>query len=248
MTESKKRVAIVTGGGSGIGAASAERLAADGNRVLVIDVNAEGAAGVAESIRAAGGEADTSIFDVRDAAGWEAAARFCREQWGRIDVLFNNAGIFRDARAIKMTEEEWDDVVDISLKAAWLGARAVMPTMIEQEYGRLIATSSTSHLGNFGQANYSAAKGGLISLARTLALEGARSNITSNVIAPGSINTPLMLSMDEKFVEMFREACPMKRLGEPEEAAAVVSFLASPECSYVTGQLIHVCGGASIGA
>jgi NAD(P)-dependent dehydrogenase (short-subunit alcohol dehydrogenase family) len=246
--KSQRKVAIVTGAASGIGASAVERLARDGFAVLLVDVNGEDAERLAGKLRDDGHDAQSLVFDVRNGEGWREALEICMNRWGSVDVLFSNAGIIRDARVMKMTEEQWDDVVDICLKATWIAAKTLFPQMIEQKYGRIIATSSTSYKGNFGQANYSAAKGGLISLIRTLAIEGARYDITANSIAPGTINTPGQLGMEQKWLDYYRDRIPMKRFGEPEEVASLVSFLASAECSYVTGQLIHVCGGASVGA
>jgi 3-oxoacyl-[acyl-carrier protein] reductase len=165
---------------------------------------------------------------------------------GRLDVLVNNAGITRDAMLRKMTEDQWDAVIDVHLRGAFLGCQAVFPAMIERGGGRIVNISSTAYLGNIGQANYATAKGGINSLTHTVALEGARHGITANAVAPGGVDTPMLRAIPDQQLEKLLARIPLGRLAEPAEIASTVHFLASDEASYVTGQVIHVCGGLSL--
>ena len=170
------------------------------------------------------------------------------QEFGRLDILVNNAGITRDALLHKMTEEQWDAVIAVNLKGVFLCSQAASRPMVEQQYGKIINISSRGMLGNIGQANYSASKAGVAGLTRTLALELARYNINVNAVAPGFIDTPMTQAIPDKVKEKFISSIPLRRIGQPRDIANVVAFLATEEASYVTGQVIFVCGGRSIGA
>lgn len=239
------RSAIVTGAGSGIGAAIAERLAAEGARVAVADMNGATAEAVAGAIREAGGEAIAVTVDVSDAAQVGAMVARTVEAFGGVGILVNNAGLARDGRITRMDEADWDLVLDVGLKGAFLCTKAVLPHMNEAKWGRLIQMSSRAHLGNPGQANYSAVKAGLIGFTKSMALENGRNFITSNAVAPGMIDTPFVRG-HPKF-EMIRDnaikTTPIPRIGEASDIADAVAFLASDRASYITGDVLHVTGG-----
>jgi 2-hydroxycyclohexanecarboxyl-CoA dehydrogenase len=239
------RTALVTGGASGIGAATCRRLAAEGAHVAVTDLNAEGAREVAGEIS---GEAFE--LDVRDAA----AARSVSEQFGRIDVLVNNAGYDEFGFFQHTTEEQWDRVLAVNLRGVIAVTHAVLPGMQERRYGRIVnLASEAGRVGSHGSSIYSAAKAGVIGFTKAIAREAARYGVTCNAIAPGPIETPLLMAapehlgeLGEKIVNTMVGSTALRRLGQPDEVAAAIAFLASDDSSYVTGQAIGVSGGLAM--
>jgi 3-oxoacyl-[acyl-carrier protein] reductase len=246
------RVAVVTGAGRGIGAAEAIKMAQEGASVAVLDLSAEAGQDTVAAIKKAGGEAVAIACDVSSAKQVGAAFEEVAHRFGRIDILVNNAGLLRDNLLFKMSEDDWDMVLDVHLKGSFLCSQAVQQYMVEQEYGRIIMTSSIVALGNKGQVNYSAAKAGLQAMARTLALELGRFNVTVNAVAPGWIETEMTKEAAERvgitmedMKERFAKNIPLRRFGKPEDVANVVAFLASDEASYISGETIYVAGGPS---
>ena len=246
------RVAVVTGAGRGIGAAEAVKMAQEGANVAVIDLSAEAGQDTVEAVQEAGQKAIAVACDVSSAKQVGAAFAEVANRFGRIDILVNNAGLLRDNLLFKMSEDDWDKVLDVHLKGSFLCSQAVQQYMVEQEYGRIIMTSSIVALGNKGQVNYSAAKAGLQAMARTLALELGRFNVTVNAVAPGWIETEMTKEAAERvgitmedMKERFAKNIPLKRFGKPEDIANVVAFLASDEASYISGETIYVAGGPS---
>ena len=244
------RVAVVTGAGRGIGAAEAVRLAQDGANVAVLDLTEEAGRETVEAVKATGSEALAVGCDVSNAKEVTVAFEKIADHFGRIDILVNNAGVLRDNLLFKMSEDDWDTVIDVHLKGSFLCSRAAQEYMVEQEYGKIVFTSSIVALGNKGQVNYSAAKAGLQSMARTLALELGRYNINVNAVAPGWIETEMTkeaaervgMSMEE-MKERFARNIPLRRFGRVEDIANVVAFLVSDEASYISGETIYVAGG-----
>ena len=249
MTES--RTAVVTGAAQGIGAAIAQRLAADGHKVAVLDLSAEAAQATVDAIAAAGGTALAVGADVSDAAAVDAAFAQIVESLGAPTILVNNAGIIRDNLLFKMTVEEWDLVMAVHLRGAFLATKAAQKHMIEAGFGRIINLSSISAYGNRGQANYSAAKAGVHGFTKTLALELGRFGVTANAIGPGFVETPMTAATAERlgvpfdqFMDAMAKETPVGRVGQPEDIAHAVSFFASEGAGYVTGQVLNVSGGA----
>jgi 3-oxoacyl-[acyl-carrier protein] reductase len=238
------KVALITGAGQGIGRATALTFAREGAIVAVADINMTTAAAVAAEITAADGQAKPIFLDVGRAESVEAAVRTVQESFGRIDVLINNAGITRDARMQKMSEEQFDAVIDINLKGVWLCARAVAPVMIAGGGGAIVNAASVVGLyGNFGQTNYVAAKSGVIGMTKTWARELGPNNIRVNAVAPGFTSTEMITTVPEKVLDGVRERTPLRRLGRPEDIANAYLFLASDEAAFVTGVTLSVDGG-----
>ncbi len=239
------QVAIVTGASRGIGRAIALAIAARGGKVLVnYQHNATAATAVAAAIEAAGGEALAHAADVADEAAVAAMTGACLERWGRLDMLVNNAGMTDDAPFVRLGAGQWHTVINTNLTGAFFCSRAALAPMRAQGYGRIVMIGSLAGLaGNVGQANYAAAKAGLVGLARSLARETARDGITVNVVAPGYIETDLLASLPAARRDWALDAIAMGRFGTAEEVAAAVVFLLTPAASYITGQVLAIDGG-----
>ncbi len=247
---STQRTAIVTGAARGIGAATAKRLAADGFAVGVLDLDEAACAATVGAIEAAGGRALGVGVDVSKAEQVEAAVKRVADELDAPVVLVNNAGIIRDNLIFKMTEEDWDAVMGVHLRGAFLMTRACQAYMTQEKYGRIVNLSSASAQGNRGQANYSAAKAGLQGFTKTLAIELGRFGVTANAVAPGFIQTDMTRATAERMGVSFEDfiahsaaQIPVQRVGQPEDIAATISFLCSEEAGFVSGQVIYVAGG-----
>lgn len=239
------RVAIVTGAARGLGAAIARRLALEGCRVVIADIQHDGARDTAEGLTREGFAAHWVTGDVTRADDVEKLVDETVATYGAVHVLVNNAGFPRDKLIAEMTEADWDPVVNVILKGAFLMAKAVLPQMERQRWGRIVNISSRAHLGNPGQANYSAAKAGLLGLTKALALEKGRHNITVNAVAPGLIGTEMVRALPhyERLRERALRQTPIQRMGEPVDIADAVAFLASERAGFITGETLHVTGG-----
>lgn len=242
----KDQAALVTGGGAGIGEATARLLAENGAKVMVGDWNEQTAQATAARIKAAGGTAAAFKMDTSKPADAERAVAETVAKFGRIDILINNAGIIRDSSALKMEPHQWDQVLAVNLSGVFYCSQAAAKRMRERNYGRIVNASSISAFGNFGQANYSATKAALIGLTRTLAIEWGRYGVTVNAIAPGFIQTAMTASIPEEHKKDAAKKIPVGRLGDPIDIARVYLFLASPESSFMTGQLLVVDGGQTL--
>ena len=250
MPTDSSRVAIVTGAARGIGAATATRLAADGMAVAVLDLDAGTCAETVDAITTAGGRAVAVGADVSDAGQVEAAVGKVAADLGPPVVLVNNAGIIRDNLLFKMSEDDWDMVLGVHLRGAFLMSRATQKYMVEQRFGRIVNLSSSSALGNRGQVNYSAAKAGMQGFTKTLAIELGQFGVTANAVAPGFIATDMTAATAARVgmsFEDFQAAAatriPVRRVGQPDDVAHVISFLVSEGAGFVSGQVIYVAGG-----
>jgi 3-oxoacyl-[acyl-carrier protein] reductase len=252
MTEASTgtRVAIVTGAARGIGAATALRLAQDGFAVAVIDLEETAAKGTVEAIEAAGGRGLAVGADVSDAEQVQTAVDRVAAELGAPTVLVNNAGVLRDNMLFKMSDSDWDIVMNVHLRGAFLMTRAVQKHMIDAKWGRIVNLSSTSALGNRGQANYSTAKAGLQGFTKTVAIELGKFGVTANAVAPGFIQTEMTKATAERmgigfddFIKGAASQIPVARVGQPEDIAHLVSFFVSEGAGFVSGQVVYAAGG-----
>ena len=246
----ENRTAFVTGGSRGIGRAIVEQFASEGANVAIVDVNEEALKEADEQLRAKGYSVYTKVASVTDREEIESAMAEVHETFGSIDILVNNAGVIRDNLLFKMTDDDWEMVMDVHLKGAFYASRAAQAYMTKNNYGRIINLSSTSALGNRGQANYATAKAGLQGLTKTLALELGKFGITANAVAPGFIETDMTKATAERIgipfealVEASVSQIPVGRSGKPEDIANAILFFADERSSFVNGQVLYVAGG-----
>ncbi len=247
MKKLENKIAIITGGADGLGKAGAQLMAQQGAKVVIWDLNEEKGAETVQQIVENGGEAVFAKVNTADMQQVEQAVTNVITQFGRIDILVNNAGITRDSTLMKMTRDQWDQVIDVNLTGVFNCTKCVAPHMVANKFGRIINTSSVVALyGNFGQTNYVATKAGLIGMTKTWARELGRKGINVNAVAPGFIATEMVMKMPENVLEAMQAKVPLQRLGKPEEIAAIYLFLASDDSSYVNGTVISADGGMTI--
>jgi 3-oxoacyl-[acyl-carrier protein] reductase len=246
--EWREQVALVTGGSRGIGRAAAARFAQAGARVAITYRSRKPEAeALVEEISKSGGEAMALQADFAESTAPALAVEAVVKRWGRLDILVNNAGLTRDTLVMRMSEADWDIVLQTNLRAAFLCSKAALKPMLKQRYGRIVNVSSLAGVaGNAGQANYSASKAGLIGLTKSLAKEVGSRNITVNAVAPGFIATELTSGLPAELLERARQAAAIQRIGTPDDVAPAIVFLASPDASYITGQVLGIDGGLPI--
>ncbi len=241
------RIALITGSGRGIGAATALEFAKNGAHIIINDLDEKSAQQVIEEIEKLGRKTFFSKHDVSHFSAAQELAEQSYKQFGKIDILVNNAGILRDALLLKMSEENWDDVIRVNLKGPFNMGQACAKIMSQNKYGKIINLASVAWLGNIGQTNYSAAKAGLVGMTRTWALELAKYNINVNAVAPGFIDTAMTQQIPSEIKEKFIGKIPLRRMGRVEDIAHLITFLASDHASYITGECILIDGGLSTG-
>ncbi|TDP71304.1 3-oxoacyl-ACP reductase FabG [Roseateles toxinivorans] len=243
----QNKVCIITGAAQGIGLATALKFAAEGAIVIACDVKVAAVAEAVAQLRATGAQAQGHPLNVTDREQVDAMVASVKAQFGRIDVLVNNAGITKDARLQKMTLEQFDAVIDVNLRGVFHCAQAVADTMVAQGAGVILNASSVVGIyGNFGQTNYAASKFGVIGFTKTWARELGPKGVRVNAVAPGFVETPILSTIPDKVLDHMREQVPLRRLGKPEEIANVYAFLASDEASYVNGAVLEVSGGMTV--
>jgi len=241
------KVAIITGAGRGIGQATALKFAEEGAKVVVCDVSPEWIEDTVEQVTSMGGEALGYAADVRNIVALRAMVEATVQRWGKVDCLVNNAGIVMDAQLKNMTEEQFDQVIEINLKGVYNCTRAVVDVMLKQQSGVILNASSIVGLsGNFGQTNYAASKFGVIGMMKTWARELGRKGIRANAVCPGFVATSILNTMPERVLRALEEKVPLGRLGKPEDIANTFAFLASDEASYINGAVIEVSGGLTL--
>jgi 3-oxoacyl-[acyl-carrier protein] reductase len=238
------RIAFITGASRGIGRACAIALSAGGAKVVLAARQRDKLEEVAAEIRSAGGEAFVVPIDLASPDSIKEAFSKASKEFGRIDILINNAGLTRDGLALRMKREDWDAVIQTNLSGSFFCIQQVMPAMVRERWGRIVnITSVVGESGNAGQANYAASKAGLIGLTKSLAQELASRNITVNAVAPGFVETDMTASLSDELKAKITESVPLKRIGKPEDIAAAVKFLAGDDASYITGHVLDVNGG-----
>lgn len=238
------RVALITGAAQGIGKAITLRFASEGADVIIVDSKLDGAQAVAKEVERLGRKSLPIKCDVSNAIEVDSLVIEIQKMFPRIDILVNNAGVTRDNLLLRMQESDWDLVMDVNLKGPFLLVKAVSPVMMRQKYGRIVNISSVVGLmGNAGQANYSASKGGLIAFTKSVAKELASRNITCNAVAPGFIETPMTEKLPDNVKENYIKAIPLNRFGKANDVAEAVLFLSSEEAGYITGQILGIDGG-----
>jgi len=244
MKKLNNKVAIITGGANGIGKATVQKFLEEGAEVAIWDINKTAGENTVLEFEKVGGKCQFYEVNTTDIQSVSAAADLVKNDFGRINILVNNAGITRDASMKKMTSEQWQQVIDVNLTGVFNCTKIIAPFMIENRWGRIISASSVvAHNGNFGQANYVAAKAGVIGMTKVWAKEFGSKGITANAVAPGFINTEMVKTIPAEFISIIQARTPLNRLGEPIDIANAYAFLASEEASFITGTVLNVDGG-----